>query len=73
VSSKSREVRCAACGSLLAKLQGAALVIQRGDLQATVVGQSQVDLICYRRKCGRPTVVHLAPPELIRNAAAPSE
>jgi hypothetical protein len=47
------------CGSLLAKVLGDALVIHRGDLQATVAGQLQAELICYRRSCRLTTVVHI--------------
>jgi hypothetical protein len=47
---------------LLAKVLGGALVIQRGDLQATVTGQLQAELICYRRACRRTTVIHLVAP-----------
>ncbi len=60
MSIDAREIRCSACQSLLAKLQGGALVIQRGDLQATVAGELQAELTCYRRTCRRTTVVYVA-------------
>jgi hypothetical protein len=71
MSIDAREIRCTACGSLLAKLAGGALVIQRGDLQATVAGQLQAELVCYRRTCRRTTVVHVVSPSTGRAATAP--
>jgi hypothetical protein len=62
MSIDAREIRCAACGSLLARIRGGALVIKRGDLQATVAGQLHAELICYRLTCRRTTVVHLVAP-----------
>jgi hypothetical protein len=59
MSNEERDVRCLGCGSLLAKVSGDALVIHRGDLQATVAGQLQAELICYRRSCRLTTVVHI--------------
>lgn len=71
MSTDAREIRCTACGSLLAKVRGGALVIQRGDLQATVAGQLQAELICYRRTCRRTTVVHVVAP-MTSQTATPS-
>jgi hypothetical protein len=53
------EIRCAGCGSLLAKLQGATLNLQRGDLQATFDGQFHASIVCYRARCRQLSVVHV--------------
>ena len=52
-----REVRCTACGILLATVGEAGLVIRRGDLQATIDGELRAALVCYRRTCRRLNVV----------------
>jgi hypothetical protein len=53
------EIRCAGCGSLLAKLQGPTLNLQRGDLQASFDGQFHASIVCYRARCRQLTVVHV--------------
>jgi len=62
MSIEARDIRCVACGSLLARLDGGVLVIQRGDLLAKVAGELHAELTCYRRTCRRQTAVHLAAP-----------
>jgi hypothetical protein len=59
MSIEAEEVRCSACGSLLARLEQGALVIHRGDMHARVAGDVSVELTCYRRTCRRPTVVRI--------------
>jgi hypothetical protein len=39
----TREIRCAGCGSLLAKLAAGTLHLQRGELQASFDGDFRVD------------------------------
>ncbi len=55
----AQEVRCTACGMLLAKRDETGLSIQRGDLQATFDGEFHASLVCYR--CKALVVVRLAP------------
>ena len=58
MSIETREVRCAGCGSLLAKLADGALTLQRNDLQATFAGDLRASIVCYRAKCRRLNVLH---------------
>ena len=58
----SKEIRCAGCGSLLAKLEGATLNLQRGDLQATFDGQFHASIVCYRARCRQLSVVQIGAP-----------
>jgi phage FluMu protein Com len=51
VSAESREIRCAACGRLIAKLVGDQLAIKRADLQATFRGCFQAALVCSDPRC----------------------
>ena len=55
--SESREVRCAACGRLIAKLVGEQLAIKRADLQATFRGVFEAALVCSDRRCRHTTIV----------------
>ena len=58
-ASDACEIRCAGCGSLLAKLQptapttigGGALHLRRGDLEATFDGDFRGTIVCYRARC----------------------
>ena len=54
---ETREIRCTACGSLLAKLADGALTIQRNDLQVAFDGDFRMSIICYRAKCRRLNVL----------------
>jgi hypothetical protein len=54
-------VRCGGCGSLLAKLTGATLNLQRGDLQASFDGDFHASIVCYRARCRKLTVVQVGP------------
>jgi hypothetical protein len=45
------EIRCRACGALLAKAQDDALTFKRGDLQATFEGDFRASVVCYRPSC----------------------
>lgn len=42
------DVRCTGCRTLLAKTDHGKLTIRRSDLQATVVADGHVSLVCYR-------------------------
>ncbi len=53
------ELRCSACGVLLGKLEGGALSIRRGDLQATIDGEFHASLVCYRPRCRKLNVFML--------------
>jgi len=55
----AKEIRCAGCGSLLAKLAGATLNLQRGDLQASFDGRFHASIVCYRARCRRLSVVQV--------------
>jgi phage FluMu protein Com len=57
MSIAKREIRCAGCGSLLAKLAGGALTLQRNDLQATFDGDFHASIVCYRARCRRLNVL----------------
>jgi hypothetical protein len=59
MSIETREIRCAGCGSLLAKLADGALTLQRNDLQATFAGDLRASIVCYRAKCRRLNVLRL--------------
>lgn len=63
-ANKDKELRCAACGVLLAKEEAGALSIRRGDLQATIDGEFRASLVCYRPRCRKLNVFRLsaAPP-----------
>ena len=54
---ESREIRCAACGRLIAKLVGGQLVIKRADLQATFRGAFQAALVCSDQRCRHTNLV----------------
>ena len=58
---ETREVRCAGCGSLLAKLADGALSFQRSDLQVTLDGDFRASIVCYRAKCRRLNVLRVLP------------
>ena len=62
-SETSREIRCAGCGSLLAKLAEGALHLRRGDLQASFDGDFHGSIICYRARCRRLNVVRVSSSE----------
>ena len=57
MSTDEMDVRCSACGKLLAKARDGALVIQRGDLLATFDGHFRASLTCSRPGCGQKNVV----------------
>jgi hypothetical protein len=57
MSTDELDVRCSACGKLLAKARDGSLVIQRGDLRATFDGQFRASLTCSRPSCGHKNVV----------------
>jgi len=57
MSTSSQEIRCVACGRLLAKLTNGALTVQRGDVQATFDGDFHASFVCYQPRCGRLNVV----------------
>ena len=47
------DVRCDACGALLARIDTGGLCIRRGDLEARIEGRFQAHLTCYRPRCKR--------------------
>jgi len=51
------DVRCVACGKLLAKAKDGLLTIQRGDLCATFDGRFRASIVCGRPGCGQRNVV----------------
>lgn len=53
------DVRCRACGALLATVEGGIATLRRGDFVAYVSGHSRIDLHCYRRFCGKNTTLNL--------------
>lgn len=55
-----KEVRCTACGALLATLERGALTIRRGDMQATFDGDFHASLVCYRPACRKLNVLRIA-------------
>ena len=57
---KPKEVRCTACGILLATVDETGLVIRRGELQATIDGEFHAALVCYRRGCRKLNVLRLS-------------
>jgi phage FluMu protein Com len=46
-----QDVRCAACGKLLARMRDGQLMVQRGDLQATFDGEFQAAFVCGQPRC----------------------
>ena len=58
-SGDATEIRCAGCDSLLAKLAGGTLQLQRGDLQASFDGDFHASIVCYRARCRRLNVVRV--------------
>jgi hypothetical protein len=51
------DVRCSACGKLLAKGQDGVLTIQRGELRATFDGRFRASIVCGGPRCGQRNVV----------------
>jgi phage FluMu protein Com len=60
VRTQPKEVRCTACNILLAKVEENGLVIQRGELQATIHGEFHAALVCYRPRCRKLNVLRLS-------------
>ncbi len=54
------EIRCPACGALLGVRDDAGLSMMRGDAQATITGDFQASLVCWRRGCRRLTVLRFS-------------
>lgn len=60
--SDDTDCRCKHCGALLAKRDGGAIAIRRGDMQTTITGGDfTVAVICYR--CRSLNVVTARRPE----------
>ena len=57
----SRDIRCAGCGALLARVEGSGISIRRGGLQATFTGDVHAALVCYQPGCRRLTMVETTP------------
>jgi hypothetical protein len=64
------EVRCRGCGALLARVEGNALTIVRGGLQATFQGSFHASFVCYRPGCQRLNV-HRTQPDDAGDQARP--
>ena len=58
-SPEPKDIRCAGCGSLLAKLERGTLNLQRGDLQASFDGSFHASIVCYRARCKKLNVVQV--------------
>lgn len=56
---KTEDVRCRDCGALLARVEGNALTLTRGGLQATFQGSFHASFVCYRPGCQRLNVRHM--------------
>ena len=67
---KTEEVRCRDCGALLARVEGNALTLTRGGLQATFQGSFHASFVCYRPGCQRLNVCRL-PVDDIQSATRP--
>ena len=59
VANEARDVRCSACGKLLARLHDGCLTVQRGDLQATFDGDFRASFVCNKPTCRRLNVVRV--------------
>jgi phage FluMu protein Com len=59
MSNEERDVRCSACGKLLAKVRDGQLTLQRGDMQATFDGEFRAAFICHRPSCRRLNLVRI--------------
>jgi phage FluMu protein Com len=46
-----RDWRCSRCGILLARVGDGGVTICRGELQATMTGEFQASVVCYRPRC----------------------
>jgi phage FluMu protein Com len=60
------DVRCSACGKLLARLRDRQLTLQRGDSQVTIHGDFTAAFVCGHPRCRRLNVVR------VRSHPAPS-
>lgn len=56
-----QDVRCSACGKLLARIREGVLMVQRGDLQATFDGEFQAAFVCGQPRCRRLNTVRIRP------------
>lgn len=56
----TRDIRCAGCNSLLAKVESGGMTLVRGGLQATINGDFHASLVCYRPRCGKLNVLTIA-------------
>jgi phage FluMu protein Com len=66
VSNEVQDVRCSACGKLLAKLQEGSLMLQRSDLKVTIDGEFSAAFICGHPNCRHLNVIR------VRSQHAPS-
>jgi hypothetical protein len=60
MNSIQKDIRCRACGVLLAKLDETGLSIRRGDLQATIDGTFRASVVCYKPGCRTLTILNLS-------------
>jgi phage FluMu protein Com len=57
MANEVEDVRCTACGKLLARLRDGVLALQRGDLQASFNGDFQASFVCPGPRCRRLNLV----------------
>jgi phage FluMu protein Com len=55
----AKDVRCTACGKLLARVRDGVLTIQRGELQVTFDGTFRASFVCYQPRCRRLNFVRV--------------
>ena len=59
MSNQPQDVRCSACGKLLARLSDGCLFLQRGDLQVSIDGDFRASFVCSKPGCRRLNVVRV--------------
>jgi phage FluMu protein Com len=53
----ARDIRCTACGKLLARMCDGVLTIQRGELQVTIDGEFRASFVCSQPRCRRLNLI----------------
>lgn len=59
MANEPEDVRCTACGKLLARLRDGVLTIQRGELQVTFDGDFRASLVCHQPRCRQLNLVRV--------------
>jgi phage FluMu protein Com len=57
MENEAQDVRCTACGKLLARLRDGVLTIQRGEMQVTIDGDYRASFVCYQPRCRRLNLI----------------